>query len=87
MPQHPVELVHARARRLRAAGQAAHTRHLDRQLGRRVVALVERAGRARAEDFTEVVFTGDAAPGRLIAGQVDAHDGRHAHLSRWGAFN
>jgi len=83
MPQHPVELVRARARRLRAAGEAALTRHLDRQIGRRLVALVERAGRARAENFTEVAFDGDVAPGRLIAGLATGHDGRCARLTHW----
>jgi len=52
MPQHPAELVHARARRLRAAGDAALARHLDGRIGYSAVALVEQAGRGRAEDFT-----------------------------------
>jgi threonylcarbamoyladenosine tRNA methylthiotransferase MtaB len=85
MPQHPAELVHARARRLRAAGVAALARHLDRQTGRCVVALVERPGRARAEDFTEVAFDGEAAPGSLITGKVTGHDGRRARLAHWDA--
>ena len=83
MPQHPPALVHARARRLRAAGEAALARHLDRQIGRRVVALVERAGRARAEDFTEVAFDGEAASGSLMTGRVTGHDGRRARLAHW----
>ena len=83
MPQHPAALVHARARRLRAAGEAALARHLDRQVGRSVVALVERAGRARAEDFTEVAFDGEAASGRLMMGKVNSHDGQRAHLADW----
>ncbi len=83
MPQHPTALVHARARRLRAAGEAALARHLDRQVGRSVVALVERAGRARAEDFTEVAFDGEAASGRLMMGKVNSHDGQRAHLADW----
>ncbi len=83
MPQHPAALVHARARRLRAAGEAALARHLDRQIGRRVVALVERAGRARAEDFTEVAFDGEAASGSLMTGRVTGHDGHRARLAHW----
>jgi threonylcarbamoyladenosine tRNA methylthiotransferase MtaB len=83
MPQHPVGLVHARARRLRTAGQAALARHLDRQTGRRVIALVERAGRARAEDFTEIAFDGEIAPGTLMTGQVTGHDGHSARLTHW----
>jgi threonylcarbamoyladenosine tRNA methylthiotransferase MtaB len=83
MPQHPAELVQARARRLRGAGEAALTRALDRQVGRPVVALVERPGRARAEDFTEIAFDGEAEPGRLIAGLVASHDGVRARLTDW----
>jgi threonylcarbamoyladenosine tRNA methylthiotransferase MtaB len=87
MPQHPPELAHARARRLRAVGEAALARHLDRQIGRRVTALVERPMRARAEDFTEIALDGGAAPGSLIAGRVSGHDGRHARLSSWETLN
>jgi threonylcarbamoyladenosine tRNA methylthiotransferase MtaB len=86
MPQLPAALVHARARRLRAAGEAALARHLDRQIGRRVVALVERAGRARAEDFTEVAFDGEAASGSLMTGKVTSHDGRRARLAHWNGL-
>jgi len=83
MPQHPGELVHARARRLRGAGDAALAGHLASRIGRRVVALVEREGRARAEDFTEAAFEGDARPGSLIAGVLASHDGRMARLEAW----
>jgi threonylcarbamoyladenosine tRNA methylthiotransferase MtaB len=83
MPRVPDEVVHARARRLRAAGEKALARHLDRQIGREVVALVEKPGRARAEDFTYIIFDGQAAPGALIRGRIDAHDGAHARLGDW----
>ena len=46
--QLPRPVVKARAERLRAAGAAALARHLDRQVGREIVALVERDGLARA---------------------------------------
>jgi threonylcarbamoyladenosine tRNA methylthiotransferase MtaB len=85
MPQHPVELVHARARRLRAAGEAALGRHLGGQVGRRVTALVEAAGRARTEDFTEIAFEGEAPAGTLIAGIIAGHDGARARLDSWEA--
>ena len=55
-----------RAARLRAVGDAALVRHLDRQIGRTVEALVERDGRARAADFTEIAFAGEAPVGRLV---------------------
>ena len=70
--------VRERAERLRAAGAAATRRHLDGQVGRTVSALVERPGLARAEDFTEVRFTGDAAPGTLAQLRITGHDGRKA---------
>jgi len=75
MPQVAPALVKARAARLRAAGDAALRRHLDRQIGRTVRALVERPGHARAEDFTQVRFTGDAAPGAIVTGTIASHDG------------
>ena len=85
MPQHPAELIHARARRLRAAGGAALERHLDGKIGARVTALVERNCRARAEDFTEIDFEGEAAQGALICGEIVAHDGARARLGHWMA--
>ncbi len=80
MPQRPRGEIKARAGRLRVAGDAALARHLGRQVGRRVIALVEREGRARAEDFTEIAFEGAAAPGALVAGRITGHDGRRARL-------
>ena len=78
MPQLPRQVVKARAERLRAAGEDALARHLQRQVGRDVRALVERPGLARAEDFTEVAFDGDAAPGSIVQLAVSGHDGRRA---------
>ena len=83
MPQVARAAVKQRAARLRAAGVTALCRHLDRQVGRTVAALVERRGLARAEDFTEVAFEGDAAPGALITGTVAGHDGARAALGPW----
>jgi threonylcarbamoyladenosine tRNA methylthiotransferase MtaB len=68
----------ARAARLRAAGEAALARHLDQQVGRTLMALVERKGVARAEDFTEIAFEGPAVIGEIAALQVTGHDGRRA---------
>jgi threonylcarbamoyladenosine tRNA methylthiotransferase MtaB len=76
MPQLPRPVVKERAARLRAAGEAALARHLERQLGRTVLGLVERPGVARAEDFTEIAFTGEAAVGGVVALRVTGHDGR-----------
>ena len=78
MPQLERCVVKARAERLRAAGDAALARHLDRQVGRTVSGLVEREGMARAEDFTEVAFEGQAEPGSMAALRITAHDGKRA---------
>jgi threonylcarbamoyladenosine tRNA methylthiotransferase MtaB len=78
MPAVARDVVKQRAARLRVAGDAALARHLDRQVGRRVVALAERAGRARAADFTEIVFEGPAQVGTLVPIRITGHDGRRA---------
>jgi len=76
MPPVAREVVKVRAARLRAAGDAALHRHLDRQVGRRSWGLVEREGRARAADFTEIAFTGVAPVGALVEFAITGHDGR-----------
>ena len=76
MPQLNRAVVKARAERLRAAGDAALSRHLAGQQGRTVRALVEREGLARAEDFTELAFDGAAPIGAVLAFQVTGHDGK-----------
>jgi len=68
--------VKARAARLRAAGEAALARHLARQSGRMLLGLVEREGVARAEDFTEIAFVGNAQVGEVVGLTVTGHDGR-----------
>jgi threonylcarbamoyladenosine tRNA methylthiotransferase MtaB len=78
MPQLPKAVVKERAARLRAAGDAALIRHLDRQRGRTLAGLVERQGVARAEDFTEIAFVGEAPAGSVIPLEVSGHDGRRA---------
>jgi threonylcarbamoyladenosine tRNA methylthiotransferase MtaB len=82
MPPLPRETVKARATRLRAAGDAALSRHLDRQIGREVSARVETPGLARAEDFTAITFDGPAAPGEIVRLGIDRHDGRRAYARR-----
>lgn len=87
MPQLGRPLVKERAARLRAAGAAALTRHLDRWVGREAFALVERQEFARLPDFTSVLF-GPPASRRPAAVLADAggprmrlrfttHDGEH----------
>ena len=79
MPQLAKPTIKARAERLRAAGDAALVRHLERQVGRTVNAVVERGGIARAADFTEVAFEGEAVPGVLASFHIAGHDARRAH--------
>jgi len=78
MPQLQRPVIKARAARLRAAGEAALLRHLERQVGRTITGLVERAGVARAEDFTEIAFTGEAAIGSIVPLRITGHDGGKA---------
>jgi threonylcarbamoyladenosine tRNA methylthiotransferase MtaB len=78
MPQVDRQVVKSRAARLRAAGDAALVRHLDRQAGRTVAALVEKPGIARSPDFTEIALTGDAVVGAITDVRISGHDGRRA---------
>ena len=75
MPQLSRQVVKERAARLRAAGEAALSRHLDRQVGRVLSGLVERPGVARADDFTEIAFEGEAKVGSIVALRAHAHEG------------
>ncbi|HEX7946666.1 MAG TPA: radical SAM protein, partial [Phenylobacterium sp.] len=76
MPAVKGDVVKQRAARLRAAGDAALVRHLEGQVGRVLNGLVERPGVARAEDFTEIAFAGEATVGGVTALRVTGHDGK-----------
>ncbi|WP_347276627.1 tRNA (N(6)-L-threonylcarbamoyladenosine(37)-C(2))-methylthiotransferase MtaB [Caulobacter segnis] len=76
MPPVKGAAIKERAARLRAAGEAALVRHLDAQVGRVLSGLVERDGLARAEDFTEIAFTGEAEAGTIRPMRVTGHDGK-----------
>ncbi|HEX8570333.1 MAG TPA: tRNA (N(6)-L-threonylcarbamoyladenosine(37)-C(2))-methylthiotransferase MtaB [Caulobacteraceae bacterium] len=78
MPQLPRPVVKTRAERLRAKGAEALSRHLERHVGAKVEALVERPGVARAGDFTELAFEGSAEAGRTARFRIEGHDGRRA---------
>lgn len=65
MPQLDRALVKERAARLRAAGDAALNRHLDRRAGTAARALVEKPDFARDEDFTPVRMIG-GKPGDIV---------------------
>ena len=81
MPQLQRPVIKDRAARLRAAGQHALERHLERQVGRILTGLVERDGVARAEDFTEIAYGGEAAVGAIVPLQITGHDGTRAIAS------
>jgi len=78
MPQLDRAVVRDRAERLRAAGDAALSRHLGAQIGRTVSAIVEKPGHGRAEDFTEVAFAGAGVAGEIVRLRITGHDGRRA---------
>ena len=62
----------------RAAGEAALTRHLEAQVGRTVEALIERPGFARAPDFTEIHYEGEAVVGQITPLRITGHAGGKA---------
>jgi threonylcarbamoyladenosine tRNA methylthiotransferase MtaB len=76
MPQLPREVIKARAKRLRARGDEALSRHLAAQLGRRHKVLAETEGLGRTEGFTPVGFAAPVSPGRIVDVVVTGHDGR-----------
>jgi threonylcarbamoyladenosine tRNA methylthiotransferase MtaB len=78
MPAVERVVIKERAERLRAAGDRALASHLEARVGRNLRALVERAGLARAEDFTEIAFDGSASPGQIVDLAITGHDGRRA---------
>ena len=78
MPQLQRPVTKDRAARLRAAGERALGRHLQRQVGRTITGLVERDGVARAEDFTEIAYVGKAVVGSIVPLRITGHDGGRA---------
>jgi threonylcarbamoyladenosine tRNA methylthiotransferase MtaB len=70
MPQVARATVKERAERLRRAGRAALSRHLEAQIGRRISVLVEDGRRGRAADYAEVVLAGAGASGAIVAALV-----------------
>jgi len=74
MPQVPRHVVKARARRLRAAGEAAHRRFLDGLTGTTQRLLVEKPGFGRAENFSLGRLDG-GAPGEIVEAVISGHDG------------
>ena len=75
MPPVAPEIIRARAKRLREAGEAALREHLDAQTGKFFRLLTERGGIGRTEDFTRV-RVGDVPSSRMINVVIAGNDGR-----------
>jgi threonylcarbamoyladenosine tRNA methylthiotransferase MtaB len=75
MPQVDGKTIKERAARLRAKGEAALTRHLDRRVGMEMTALMERDCQARGADFSPIALDAPARPGALVRVQITGHDG------------
>ena len=77
MPQVAKPLIRERAARLRAFGEAALARHLERHLGETSSALLERGLAARLPDFTPVRLTALAGEGgQVLPVRITGHDGK-----------
>jgi threonylcarbamoyladenosine tRNA methylthiotransferase MtaB len=76
MPQVRGEAIKSRAARLRAAGDAATRRHLDRLAGTLQPVLTEGPRLGRTESFAEVAFAEDQPEGTIRPVRLAGHDGR-----------
>jgi threonylcarbamoyladenosine tRNA methylthiotransferase MtaB len=84
MPQVRRDVVKQRAGRLRAAGEAAYRRHLERLQDSSQSILVERQGLGRTEGFTLAAI--DAGePGEIIDAVITGHDGTRLVAARLAA--
>jgi threonylcarbamoyladenosine tRNA methylthiotransferase MtaB len=72
MPQVPKALRQERAARLRAAGQHAMARFLERQIGCPAQVLLERDGRGRSETFAPFCVEAEGvAPGEIVTARAE----------------
>jgi threonylcarbamoyladenosine tRNA methylthiotransferase MtaB len=76
MPQLARAVVKERAWRMRERGATALRTHLDAEVGAMRRVLAESRQRGRTEQFTQVRFATQAAPGKIIDLKITAHDGR-----------
>ena len=76
MPQVKREIVKARAKALREAGEVALARHLAAQVGQTRSVLIESASMGRTEHFTPVRLAAPLQPGTIIDMRMIGHDGR-----------
>ncbi|MGJ8603405.1 MAG: tRNA (N(6)-L-threonylcarbamoyladenosine(37)-C(2))-methylthiotransferase MtaB [Marivita sp.] len=75
MPQVDGRAIKDRAARLRAAGEAAVTRHLQDQQGRTHNVLLEAPDMGRTEQFTEVRFATEQPVGQIVSAMITGRDG------------
>ncbi|MGA7657208.1 MAG: radical SAM protein, partial [Methylocella sp.] len=75
MPPIVPQIVKARAKRLREAGDAALRAHLAAQTGKIFRVLTERGGTGRTEDFSRV-NVGDIPPSQMIDVIIAGNDGK-----------
>jgi threonylcarbamoyladenosine tRNA methylthiotransferase MtaB len=74
MPQVDGRVVKARAKRLRATGEAALKRRLDSEVGTTRQVLIESATQGRTEHFVPMAIAG-GVPGEVRALSATNHDG------------
>jgi threonylcarbamoyladenosine tRNA methylthiotransferase MtaB len=74
MPQVRGEVIKERAKRLRAAGEAALQRRLVSEVGATRQVLIESPTQGRTEHFVPVAITGET-PGAVRAMKMTGHDG------------
>ena len=75
MPQVDGRAIKDRAARLRAAGEAAVSRHLSAQQGRTHSVLMEAPDMGRTEQFTEVRFAAEQPVGQIVRAIITGRDG------------
>jgi threonylcarbamoyladenosine tRNA methylthiotransferase MtaB len=74
MPQVAGDVIKSRARRLRAVGEAALQRRLDREIGQQRSVLIESPTQGRTEHFIPVDIVGET-PGAVQALTIGGNDG------------
>ncbi len=82
MPPVAPQIVKARAKRLREAGDAALRAHLAAQTGKIFRVLTERGGTGRTEDFSRVKI-GDIPPSQMIDVIIAGNDGKMLEARGW----
>jgi threonylcarbamoyladenosine tRNA methylthiotransferase MtaB len=74
MPQVAGDVIKSRAKRLRAVGEAALRRRLDRELGQQRSVLIESPTQGRTEHFIAVDISGET-PGAVRTFTISGNDG------------